>query len=123
MKDILISFFLFAVVGIGTLLCRSFGWYNEYWFADIVLHTLSGLGFGFAWLWLCRGRVPALIAGIGAIGFACLGSVIWEWWEFFGWHITPSHARFYIPELGDTLGDIACGVLGGIISSFSYRKK
>lgn len=118
---------IFLLVIVGSLLARAYNWYHLYWYADIILHTLSGVALGLVWLWLSkeRGSSSLFVIILGTIGFAILGSVLWEFWEFAGWRITPSHVRFYIPELGDTLGDILCGAIGGLISTMStlLRKK
>ncbi|MES2213901.1 MAG: hypothetical protein V4465_00710 [Patescibacteria group bacterium] len=108
---------LFLIVFFGSWAARSTGLYNSLWYTDLILHSLSGAGFGLVWVALDNGREKRkwfLI--LGAIGFAALGSVMWEFWEFEGWRITPSHMRFYIPELGDTLGDVASGLFGGLLS-------
>lgn len=107
---------LFLLVGLGAWIARSEGWYNSYWFVDIILHTVSGIAFGLAWIGVQekKSQTPLTLL-LGTTSFAAFGSVLWEFWEFAGWRITPSHTHFYIPELGDTLGDIACGIAGGMI--------
>ena len=107
---------IFAFVGIGTLFTRHYGWYNEYWYTDVILHTVSGIGFGCIWFGLNKTTHVSYMGILGAISFATFGSVLWEFWEYAGWHIVPSHARYYIPELGDTLSDIFCGLCGGALS-------
>lgn len=115
-KYFIYSIFLFVLVGIVTLVTRHFGWYNVYWFADVILHTVSGIAFGLMWIGVQERKSQTLLTLLlGTTSFATLGSVLWEFWEFAGWRITPSHARFYIPELGDTLSDVFCGIIGGLL--------
>lgn len=105
---------VFVIVGIITYFARSLGWYNDYWYTDVFLHTLSGVGFGIFWIGLSKKSTASfLVITLGAVSFAALGSVLWEFWEFAGWRITPSHTQFYFPGLADTLSDIACGLAGG----------
>jgi hypothetical protein len=114
-KNFIISSFLFAGVAAGSLLSKYFGWYNTYWFTDIILHTISGMAFGFLWIGLQKRTVTSawFIVLVGAASFATLGSVLWEFWEFAGWRLTPAQVPFYLPQLSDTLGDILCGMIGG----------
>lgn len=119
-KYLLSSFFIFALVGVGSFLSRYLGWYNSYWFADVILHTLSGVGFGLVWLGLIRTEQSVFIRILGTVSFAALGSTLWEFWEYAGWRITPSQTRFYIPELGDTLSDVICGIIGGLLCCTTY---
>lgn len=118
MMNYRIAIFLFILVAGGSYFARSFGWYNDYWFTDVILHTISGVALGCAWFGITyKSDQPFWMRLLGALSFAVCGSVVWEWWEFFGWRITPSHTQFYIPELGDTLGDVACGLVGGVLAS------
>lgn len=112
---------LFLIVGIATYFARTLGWYNDYWFTDVTLHVISGAAFGLMWVGVNKNitQLPFFILALGTISFAVFGSVLWEFWEFFGWRITPSHTRFYIPELGDTLNDLFCGLVGGMIVSMA----
>lgn len=114
---------LFTAVYIGAWASRSFGWYNEYAFTDIMLHIVSGAAFGLMWLGFMKdSRNQFWVICIGGMSFATFGSVMWEFWEFAGWRVTPSQLRFYIPELGDTLGDILCGMIGGAVVSLLSRR-
>lgn len=116
------SAFIFAIVAVGAWLSRTLGWYNDYWYTDVILHTLSGIALGLLWISINQKNVPSssFIFYVGAISFATFGSVLWEFWEFAGWVITPSHTQFYLGTLNDTLGDIFCGAIGGILSIFSF---
>lgn len=118
---------LFVIVAIGSWLSRHFGWYNEYWFIDIALHVLSGIMFGYAWLAIAgRSKFSSIwVLTVGLISFATLASVLWEFWEFSGWRIMPSHTQFYFPVLSDTLGDLLSGMIGGVFLSIyiSFKHK
>lgn len=117
MKQYTWSFVLFMVVAIGSWFARSMGWYNDYWYTDIILHTLSGAAFSLIWIGMnSNSRSPAWLLLLGTVSFAVFGSVLWEFWEFAGWRIMPSHTQFYIPELGDSLSDILCGAVGSIFT-------
>lgn len=119
MRDIISALIVLIFVGLGSWAARSFGLYNSLWYADVILHLISGIGFAFVWSAFAgravKGRVVFII---GAASFAVLGSVAWEIWEFYGWKLTPSHARFYVPELGDSLQDVFCGFVGGVSAAF-----
>jgi hypothetical protein len=114
-RDMIIAASLFVLVGLGSWAAKSFGFYSEYWFTDVILHALAGLAFGFIWTGLtaktARSKVVIIV---GAAGLAVLGSVLWEVWEYAGWQIIPGKMRAYVPELGDSLADILCGLLGGL---------
>lgn len=115
-KYLTASVTLFIFVGLGAWIARSQGWYNAYWFVDVTLHTISGIAFGLMWIGVQekKSQTPFTLL-LGTSSFAAFGSVLWEFWEYAGWRITPSHTRFYIPELGDTLSDIFCGIVGGLV--------
>jgi hypothetical protein len=109
---------LFVLVGIGTYFARTLGFYNTYWFTDVILHTISGVAFGFLMLSIIgKEKISRKLEFFILIGFAVFGSYVWEVWEFSGFHIMPGVTEFYTPELGDSLGDIACGMLGAILLS------
>jgi hypothetical protein len=104
----------FAFVALGSFVSRHMGWYNSYWFTDIVLHTVSGVAFSLIWLGIAR-RSANLISLLGGVSFAVFGSVLWEFWEFGGWKLIGRLTPFYVPQLADTLGDISCGMIGGLL--------
>lgn len=91
------------------------GWYSEYWFTDITLHTISGVWLALLAISFLKDRGFILL--VSATSFAVFGSVLWEFWEFAGWRLTPAQVPFYIPQLPDTLGDICCGMVGGFVVS------
>jgi hypothetical protein len=91
---------LFLIVAIGSFLARHFGWYNDYFFTDIILHTISGIALGFLWAGMyMRVEQPRRLLALGMVGFATFGSVLWEFWEYAGYLITRSSVPFYIPQL------------------------
>jgi len=116
---------IFILVTIAAFLGRHYGLYAEFWYYDIILHTLSGMAMGAVWLWLVRkekykNRWLLLLSVIMAGVF---GSFLWEVWEYVGTYFMPASAEFYMPELGDSLGDIACGLAGAFgIGMFHLRK-
>ena len=117
MKNSLLSgIIVFIVVGIGSLLARHFNWYNEYWFTDIILHTFSGVGFGFLWVALQKENVSWWLLLLGCASAAVFGSVLWEFGEFSAWKLWPPYGPFYSPRLPDAFGDILCGMIGGILA-------
>ena len=114
----------FVLVGIGSWAARTLGLYHAYWYTDILLHLLAGVGFGFIWVALMGKKDRgSLIMILGAAALAVLGSVLWEVWEFAGWRIIPGHMRNYIPELGDSLSDILWGLIGGAAAGFWRARK
>lgn len=111
------------IVLIGSALARQNGWYHEYWFTDVILHFLSGVGLGALWIWMIQGeKMTAVIRVLSAAAFAVLISFFWEAWELWGWMLRPDFARHYIPELGDSLTDIAWGMLGAIVLILLSRR-
>ncbi len=123
-KNFFIALGLFILVGIGSWAARSFGFYNTYWFTDVILHLCAGGGFGFLWLALNNQIEKRFwMVVLSAASFAVLGSVAWELWEFAGWHIMPSHTQFYVPEMGDSLGDVWCGFGGGVLAALTTLRR
>jgi hypothetical protein len=119
-KLLLSSIILWIGVSIGSALSRSYGWYGTYWYTDIILHTISGIALGLLWMSINKkhAHMSTALYIVSVVSFAVFGSFIWELWEWSGLHFTPSHSQFYKPELADTLGDIACGGTGGMVSAF-----
>ena len=116
------SSIIFAIVALGAWLSRTLGWYNDYWYADVILHTLSGIAFGILWMAIIQKNLPSswFVFCIGVVSFAAFGSILWEFWEFAGWRLSPSHTQFYLGTLDDTLGDILCGTVGGLLSAVGF---
>lgn len=123
-QNLSISLLVFLAVGVGSLSSRVFGLYDAYWFTDITLHTLSGIGFGFFWLFLENGNAPRFTVALDSIGFAVFGSLLWEYGELGAWRFIPFYAPFYSPNFFDTVGDITSGMAGGMLSSLAvFRQK
>jgi hypothetical protein len=121
MKKFYGSITLFSVVALGAWAARSWGWYNEYWFTDIALHVIAGIALGLLWLSLLGRSFPYRhILLLSTISFAVFGSVLWEFWEWGGWFFFPAYTDFYVPSYTDTLGDITCGLCGGIVADLAY---
>ncbi len=115
-KNLKSSVGLFVVVAIGTYLARKYGFYNTYWFTDVILHTISGAAFGFLMLRIIgEEKISRKLEILILVCFAVFGSFLWEVWEYSGFHIMPGVTEFYNPEIGDSLGDIASGMLGAIL--------
>jgi hypothetical protein len=121
--NFLIGIFVFVIVGIGSLLARIFSLYDAYWFTDIILHTLSGVGFGFIWIALQKERSSWLLLLLGCMSAAVFGSVLWEFGEYSVWKLWPPYGPFYSPRLPDAFGDILCGLIGGIFAFLFQQKR
>ena len=114
---------LFVVVAIGSFLARRFGWYADYWFTDVILHTISGVMFGLLWAGFASRTLfsSKIVFAIGMISVGVLGSFLWEVWELWGSIIFPAFTTNYVPNLADSLKDIACGMLGATGLSFFLK--
>lgn len=116
---------LLAIISILGVCAHSLGWYHEYWFADIFLHTLSGVMFAFFWIALSydETHTSKLIFLVTLTMAGVVGSYFWELWEFGGAYILPGIAIAYEPNLADSLGDIACGMVGAmVVAGMSWSK-
>lgn len=122
-KDLAIAVGIFIFVGITSLFSRLFHWYDLHWFTDIALHTLSGAGFGFFWLFLDRRKDSRFSVMLGCISFAAFGSILWEYGELGAWKFLPFYAPFYSPNFFDTIGDITYGMAGGFLTSLVVFKR
>lgn len=113
---------LFTIISAIGLCARMFGWYDEYWCTDVVLHTLSGGMFGLFWLGLTfeENYKSKFILLLTLAMAGVFGSYIWELWEFCGTWILPGIAIAYVPMLGDSLSDMACGMFGALIIALTY---
>ncbi|HUQ29901.1 MAG TPA: hypothetical protein VM103_00030 [Candidatus Paceibacterota bacterium] len=113
---------LLAFISVIGLFARQLGWYHEYWFTDVILHTLSGAMFALFWLGLSfEEKYKSKIVFFLTLAMAgVFGSYFWEVWEFGGIYILPEVAIAYIPNLSDSLSDIACGMLGALIIALTY---
>ncbi|MDQ3089649.1 MAG: hypothetical protein M3Q24_00650 [bacterium] len=120
-KYLKLSFLLLLLIGLGHLISRKEGYYGSIWYTDIILHITAGVAIGLIWIGLV-GKPKTISDYILIALFAVFGSYLWEIWEFTGLHVIPDKL-IYIPELGDSLGDIAAGFVGGtLLSVYLYFK-
>lgn len=113
-SNLVVPIVIFALVGIISVLSHRFNLY-DLWYTDIILHTISGIAFGYAWTGFQQKQAPGWIVFLGCVSFATFGSVLWEFGELGAWRFIPAYAPMYSPNFFDTLGDIACGMTGGIM--------
>lgn len=116
-KDLKTAIILFAVQLAAFPIVRVYDLYSRFGLTDVLLHVEAGIMFGFLWLWLTRHvHMPKQYKYFTLIMFAVFGSLLWEYWEYYGhFFITPDLTRNYIPELADSLTDIASGFMGAVI--------
>jgi hypothetical protein len=116
---------LLAAISLGAWIARTYGWYNGYWFTDVILHLASGVMFAYVWGFIVRKERfhSKFVYILGAVSFAAFGSVLWEVWEFYGHLLRPDVTVYYVPELGDSLQDILCGSVGSLIGAVWARMK
>ena len=114
---------LLALISVLGLCARLLGWYHEYWFTDVILHTLSGSMFALFWLGLSfkETYTSKLIFFLTLAMVGVFGSYFWEVWEFGGTYLLPGIAIAYEPNLGDALSDIACGMFGALAVALVYQ--
>lgn len=117
-----ISIALYLIIVVAHFVAKNNGLYGSYALTDIILHTLSGIMLGYFWMWLLQKYGPnsMLISLVSIVSFAVAGSALWEVWEYGGWSFVPNVTNAYIPVLTDSLGDIVCGLVGGIIAALIY---
>ena len=72
---------LFALVAVFSFLSRKEGWYNMYWYTDVILHFVSGVALGIMWVALTKkdlgtSQTPYtwILFFIGVVSFA----VFWK---------------------------------------------
>ncbi len=113
---------LFIAISILGVCAHSLGWYQDYWYADIILHTLSGIMFALFWIGSTYNETPKskLSYLISIVMAGVFGSYLWELWEFGGAYILPGIAIAYTPNLADSLGDIVCGMFGALFIAGIY---
>ena len=101
---------------------------------DIPLHIIGGVALGLLWVWLLQldsvkaalGAPSPLLVSVTVIGFALLGSFVWEIAEFSFWQLLPNYAtaaKFYSPTVTDVLSDLTFGLLGGALLAFLYYRR
>ncbi len=116
-KYLKLSSLLLLLIGLGHFISRREGYYVSFWYTDIILHITAGVAIGLVWIGLV-GKPKRIPDYISITLFAVFGSYLWEIWEFTGLHVIPDKL-IYIPEIGDSLGDIAAGMTGGILLSIT----
>ena len=122
-----ISLFVFATLFLGEV----FGFYNHFWWWDILLHGMSAIGFGiigFVFVFFLfegdRYAAPPWALALIAFAFAVSIGTMWEIFEFgmdqiFGLNMQKS-------GLNDTMTDLIVDCLGaftGAISGFFWLKE
>lgn len=111
-----------AIFLISHLICHFFNLYFLIWWTDIALHIIAGVTAALFFWWI-RGKYSDVIS---IITFATTISVIWEFWEFSNWRyafLRDSIGKIqeqYYPYLGNNLGDIFWGMMGGISIALVY---
>jgi hypothetical protein len=118
------SLVLFAVQIFSYAVLRPLGLYSRFWYADILLHIMAGAMFASLFIWLTRrSEFPIWLSLALSAMSAVFGSFLWELWEFGGWRLQGFEMPYYLPELGDTLGDMLAGLAGGVILFIFSRLK
>lgn len=119
------AIFFLITIAISAKLARSYGWYSNYWYTDILMHILAGVMFGLFWLGLTRTKsYNNRLSLYGSIVMAAVfGSFVWEIWELYGNKFFPTFTVHYIGTLSDALSDIACGLFGGILLAIAHSIK
>ena len=102
------------------------GLYEGKVWVDIPLHFFSGMILGVFWLWIIQrtgynitpDSSKKLLISISIIGFALIGSFLWEVFEFLFWKFLPNYSlplKLYSSTVSDVLTDIFAGLIGGIV--------
>lgn len=123
---LLATFFIYASLVLG----EAFSFYEKFWWWDLVLHSVSALGFGFVGMIiliaLFRGnklKASPIVISMFAFSFAMAIGAIWEIFEFMmdqtlGINMQKSGLR-------DTMTDLIVDMFGALISctiGFLYLK-
>lgn len=112
---------LILTLAVNVLFGFGFGWYRQFWFFDIILHFLGGLGVALTvQRWLVDKYLPAIsgwlmaVLLVSAAGLVGLG---WEFAEYLASVFLPSRFFGYkvgwIGDLPDTLSDLLMDLVGG----------
>lgn len=113
------SLFLYASFGLGEVR----GFYQRFWWWDILLHSASALVMGLTGFLLVyifystqRIRMAPLYVGMVSFGFAVTVGTLWEIFEFsmdwvFGFNMQKS-------GLIDTMTDLMVDALGALLAAF-----
>lgn len=124
--SIAIIFFLYATLFLGEVK----GFYDKFWWWDLVLHTGSAMGFGFIgflllYILIRREKVQAqpVTLAIFSFAFAVAIGVLWEIIEFSSDHFFGTNMQR--SGLNDTMGDLIVDCVGAFLASlagFFYLK-
>lgn len=99
-----------------------YGWWPDF---DIVMHTLGGIGaglFGLALFERGRGRatLPRWMRTVFVLGVVMILAVGWEWHEFA--LDTLRGTQMLQLSIADTMLDMLCGFIGGLLVCVVKRK-
>lgn len=106
--------------------------YKDFWWIDIVLHTLGGVWVAMLFFALKNSYAPGLRSAVPdwfyvvlACGMVMLIGVAWEWFEysfdfFFAKEDLKWRAQLGLP---DTMGDLLADFIGGLAISLYIMKK
>ena len=127
-----------CIFAVWHITCHVFNLYFEIWWSDIVAHFIAGATAALILWWIIDNRsgvdrsASPKIVSLSLLSFATFISVLWEFWEYSNWRFaflrnTIGRIQLqYYPFLGNNLGDILWGLLGGftvaIIALFVRRK-
>ncbi len=112
--------FLYAAFGLGEIR----GYYERYWWWDLLLHSVSALVMGLAGFLLVyvfyttrRIRMAPLYVGLVSFGFAMTIGSLWELFEYamdwtFGLNMQKS-------GLQDTMSDLLVDMFGGLLAAWA----
>lgn len=117
-----VAIFMFATIFLG----ESGGFYERFWWWDLIWHTLAGIAFGLVGYMILiltyrkqNVVLAPLFTSIFAVSFSLCISTLWELLEFsidFFLHTTMQ------PSGQDTMTDLFVALIGASISAFNgYR--
>jgi hypothetical protein len=117
-----VALFMFATIFLG----ESGGFYDRFWWWDLVWHLLAGVAFGliaYVILILTYRKQNVIVApiftSIFAISFSMCASALWELLEFGIDLVFKTNMQ---PSAEDTMSDLLIGFIGAIVSALSgYR--
>ena len=103
----------FSVFVVATLMLGEIRLFYAWWWWDVIVHTVAGLGFGafgalVAWGLGLRGGVR--VAVVAFLFAAACGAL----WEIFEYGIDVAFAIDTQTSLPDTMHDLICNTLGGL---------
>ena len=110
-----LQLYFFSVLIVWHVFGHAGGLYEQFFWWDIVSHTLGGLwvGCGFAWTAEHFKIRPTATACVAA---AFVGGLLWEVYEYES-QTGPIFTRFMIYD-ADTIKDIVDDVIGGLVAGY-----